>query len=246
MDEQSFRSAQVMFRKMRDDPDRPGEFSLLGLDWDLVPDVFGPNYTPVTELFTSWITYPVGGTFLEIGSGAGVTAVMAALAGCRAVTALDIGTAAVENTRRNARRHDVADRVRTLRSDLFDALPPKQKFDCVYWNSDFIEAPHDFVNATDFHFSFFDPGYRTHERFLHQVPAHLEDDGRLLLGFNSLGNVRRLNEICSTVGMQVDQLHADSRTVSVVLDGEPVQRDVEFRLLELRPTHPRKWSSLAV
>ena len=103
-------------------PDRQTEFALVGRRWTLLPGVFAPTYTPVTELFTAWIPYPVGGTLLEMGSGTGVTAVSAALAGCRRVTALDISAAAVENTRRNVERHGVADRVDVRQSDLFDAL----------------------------------------------------------------------------------------------------------------------------
>ena len=93
---------------------RPTEFRLLDRDWTLLDGVFSPVRTPVTGLFSQWLPYPAGGTFLEMGSGAGVTAVLAALAGCRSVTALDISAAAVENTRRNAERHGVAGRVRWI------------------------------------------------------------------------------------------------------------------------------------
>ncbi|MFI1104540.1 hypothetical protein [Streptomyces melanogenes] len=44
------------------------------------------------------------------------------------MTEVDISAAAVENTRRNALRHRVADRVRTLRSDLFAALDPQDRY----------------------------------------------------------------------------------------------------------------------
>src|SRR5436305_3315557 len=163
MNQESFQTAQVMFRRMRDDPERPDTFRLFDHDWDLLPGVFGPNYTPSTEILTGWLDFPTGGTVLEVGSGTGLTSVCAALAGCR-VTALDISTAAVDNTRRNAARHGVADRVRVLHSDLFAALDPAERFDLVYWNSNFIEAPADFANDTELHHSFFDPGYSAHHR----------------------------------------------------------------------------------
>ena len=69
-----------------------------------------------------------------------MTAVTAALAGCATVTALDITTAAVENTRANAELHGVADRVRVAHSDLFEALEPGERFDLIFWNSNYIEV----------------------------------------------------------------------------------------------------------
>jgi release factor glutamine methyltransferase len=79
VDEQSFRSAQEMLQKMSEDTEQPTEFTLLNREWDLMAGVFAPIYTPAPELFSTWIPYPVNGTFLEMGSGAGVTAVVAAL-----------------------------------------------------------------------------------------------------------------------------------------------------------------------
>jgi release factor glutamine methyltransferase len=166
----------------------------------------------------------VGGSFLEVGSGTGVTAVTAARAGCAAVTALDIGAAAVENTRRNAIRHGVADRVRVLRSDLFDALGPDERFDLIYWNSNFVEMKADFVNSTDLHHAFFDPGYQAHTRYLQQAPAHLTEGGRLLLGFSDLGNLPRLTELSAEQGLRIEVFAAERRDLEI---------SVEFLLLEL-------------
>lgn len=95
MDEQSFRGAQEMFRKMSEDPERLREFKLLDREWDLLPGVFAPIYTPVTELFTTWLLYSVGGTSLR--------------------------WAQVLASQPSSPR-GVADQVRVLRSDLFTAL----------------------------------------------------------------------------------------------------------------------------
>jgi release factor glutamine methyltransferase len=210
-------------RRHVEDLERPAEFHLLEREWDLLPGVFAPIYTPVTELFTSWLPYPVGGDFLEMGCGAGVTAVMAALAGCRHVTATDISDDAVENTRRNARRHGVEDRLRVARSNLFDELPD-ERFDMIFWNSNFVEPPAEFVNETDLHHAFFDPGYDAHGRFLREAPRHLRDNGRLLLGFSDLGNGELLSRQAAEAGLDVTTVRAERH--------DPV----EFQLLEFRPT----------
>jgi release factor glutamine methyltransferase len=203
---------------------RPNEFSLLGRAWDLLDGVFAPSFTPVTELFTTWLPYPVGGSFLEMGCGAGVTTVIAAQSGCSDVTALDIAASAVENTRRNVVRHAVADRVRVLRSDLFDALDPGEQFDMIFWNSNFVEMATDFVNHTDLHHAFFDPGYETHRRYLQDAPGYLSAHGRLLLGFADVGNWPLLRALCTEHRLEIDVLHSQRRQLEI---------SIEFQLLEL-------------
>jgi release factor glutamine methyltransferase len=203
----------------------PIRFRLLDREWDLLPGVFSPTYTPITELLSAWIPYPAGGSFLEVGSGTGVTAVTAALAGCARVTALDISEAAVENTRRNVERHGVGNRVRVLRSDLFDALDSEDRFDMVFWNSNFVEAPADFAQETELHHAFFDPEYRAHARYFAEGPGRLTPGGRLLLGFADVGSLDRLREVGAAAGLGIAVLRSVRRDLEI---------SIEFQLLELR------------
>lgn len=212
---------------------RPSTFSLLGREWDLSEGVFAPLYEPSTELFTTWLPYPRHGTFLEIGCGAGVTTVTAALSGCSRVTAVDINAAAVDNTLRNARRHGVEDRVRVLRSDLFSALGEGERFDVVCWNSNFVEPPDDFVPETDLDRAIFDPSYDTHREFLRQVGTYKAPGGRILLGFSSLGNQSRLQSLCHQADLGI-------RVLNTFLSAGPAR--VESQLLELLPARNREMS----
>ncbi|MCX5206812.1 methyltransferase [Streptomyces sp. NBC_00237] len=227
-DDAGFARGSDLLRRHQQDDRRAAEFTLLDRTWTLLDGVFSPTYTPVTELFSSWLPYPQGGSFLEMGSGAGVTAVIAAQSGCRSVTALDISAAAVENTRRNIERHEVGDSARVLHSDLFSALEPDERFDLIFWNSNFAEAPDDFVNETDLHHAFFDPRYDAHRRFARDAPGHLAEGGRLLLGFSSIGNSALLASVCAEAGLAVDVLRTERRTP------DP-DTTLEFQLLELRP-----------
>lgn len=202
------------------------EFELLGRGWTLLPGVFSPAHTPVTELFTSWLPLGDAATYLDVGSGAGVTAVCAALAGCR-VTALDITPEAVENTRRNVARHGVGDRVDVRESDLFDALGPDERYDLIFWNSSFAFAPEDFELDEDFQHAFIDPGYVTHRRFLRQAGGHLAAGGRLLLGFSNLGAWDELHACCRDEGLTAEVVRFERRELEIA---------IEFQMLELRPT----------
>ncbi|GAA2048825.1 hypothetical protein GCM10009839_63160 [Catenulispora yoronensis] len=180
---------------------RPDEFQLGGRTWTLMPGVFAPVHTITTQAFTEWLPYPAGGSFLEVGSGTGVTAVTAALSGCARVTAVDIATAAVANTEANAARHGVADRVRVLKSDLFAEIGPDERFDVVYWNSNVIDAPAEFEYLDELQWAFFDRDYATHRRYLSQGPRLLTPGGRLFLGFNTLGNLERLQVMADELGL---------------------------------------------
>jgi release factor glutamine methyltransferase len=230
MDDIGFdRGSDLLKRHLACD-DEPTEFTLMGRTWLLLGGVFNPSYTPVTQLFSEHLPYPPGGSFLEMGCGAGVTAVIAALSGCRTVTALDISPAAVANTKLNAARHGVADTVRVAQSDLFSALAPDERFDMIFWNSNFAEPPDGFVNETDLHHAFFDPGYTAHRRFVREAPGRLTERGRLLLGFCSIGNADRLAQECAEAGLRIELVWSQSRVVEA-------GTSFEFQILELCPAH---------
>ncbi len=215
--------AWELLRRNQHDPARPCRFTLIGREWELLSGVFSPACTPVTGLLTSWLPFPRGGTFLEMGSGAGVTAVTAALAGCRQVTAVDISAAAVENTRRNVMLHGVADRVEVLRGDLFDALPPGRRYDMIFWNSNFAEGdPRD--AGDDLYLAFFDPGYQAHARFVAAARHWVTETGRVLLGFADLGNRKKLDELAAANGLTVRTVKAERLLL---------EQPIEFQLLEL-------------
>ena len=226
-EQRTFEVALGVFSRHAQSEARPTEFEMLGLTWDLLEGVFVPVYTSSTELYSAWMPYPAGGSFLEVGCGAGVTAVLAALRGCRSVTALDVAAAAVSNTRRNAERHGVGDRVRVLQSDMFAGLDADDRFDVIFWNSNYAEAPADFVYETELQQAFFDAGYRSHRAYVSGARAHLADGGRGLLGFGNVGNRPLLDELAAEAGLRVRLLQHASRTTTVTMD---------YQLLELAPS----------
>ncbi len=219
------------------DEHQAGQFTLLGQTWDLLDGVFSPAYTPVTELFTSWLPYPAGGRFLEMGCGAGVTTVVAVQSGCAQAAALDISEAAIRNTRRNVARHGVADRVQVRQSDLFGALADDERFDLIYWNSNFVYAEEEFVNETELHHAFFDPGYRAHRQFLREARRYLAPGGRLFIGFSDIGNTGQLDEAAAMAGLEGRVFRREARQLAIRL---------EFQLLEFQPADGRAWADLAL
>lgn len=217
----------VLNRAMAPAADLPATFTLLGREWSWHRGVFPATITAATEVMASILPYPEGGSFLEVGSGTGVIAVTAALSGCASVTALDINPEAVANTEANACRHGVADRVRVLRSDLFDALLPDDRFDAVFWNVPWTFVEQDFDLKSGLHQAVFDPGYQGQTRYLAEARRHLTDRGRLLLGTSDLGDRELLGELAARQGLRVETLRR-VRRIEVV-------RVMEYHLLELHP-----------
>ncbi|WP_070011866.1 methyltransferase domain-containing protein [Streptomyces abyssalis] len=170
--------------------DRPRTFVLYDKEWDLLDEVFAPIYRPSTNVSLDFLDLLTPGPFkwdsmLEMGSGTGLICVMAALAGCERVVGADINPYAVENTRLNAERHGVSGRVTTRQSDLFDGLAEDERFDVIFWNSNFIWAPGDHKFESVHEHAFLDPGYVAHRRFLEEAPKWTTENGSVLLFFSS-------------------------------------------------------------
>ncbi|MET9384024.1 class I SAM-dependent methyltransferase [Streptomyces sp. NPDC002928] len=194
--------------------DRPRTFTLAGREWDLLDGVFAPPFSASTGAAMELLGLagtdlrPWHGSFLEVGCGTGVIALSAALAGCDRVTALDISPQAVRNTAANADRHGLAERVRVLHSDLFDALAPEDRYDTVYWHSNFVLAPDSYRYKSDHERAYVDPGYRAHQRFLIDAPAHVAAGGRILLHFSNRGDVRALHALGHRCGRRLREAAA--------------------------------------
>lgn len=220
-------AAEAVLNRAMDGEDLPDSFSLLGREWDLHRDVFPGTITAATEVMASILPYPKGGSFLEVGCGTGVISVTAALSGCDRVTALDINSKAVANTKVNAQRHGVSDRVTALQSDLYSGLPEGDRYDAIFWNVPWTLVEDGFDLKTGLHRAVFDPGYDGQARYISGAREHLASGGRLFIGTADLGDEELLERLAREAGMRVE-LHKRVRRIEVV-------RVMEYRLLELLP-----------
>ncbi len=201
-------------------------FECMGREFIVHADVFPPTHFQSTGIFTSSLDYVPGNSFLEIGCGAGVTAVTAALQGCCPVVASDISEEAVINAQANVDKHTVNNLVSVRHGDLFDVLHENERFDTIFWNSNFVFVPDDYSFLRNTHRAFCDPGYATHARFLQEAPRYLNAYGKILLGFSGQGNDDALKQLLDEHGYKATTL------VSKYGEGPGGHR---YDILHLRP-----------
>ncbi|MGI5170643.1 methyltransferase [Spirillospora sp. CA-253888] len=134
-----------------------------------------------------------GDRVLDMGTGSGVNAILAASRGAD-VVAVDLNPVAVGAARRNAERNRVADRVQVRHSDVFSHVDGR--FDLIVFDPPFRWfAPRDLrETATTDH------GYRALTAFFRQARRHLTPDGRMLVFFGTSGDLPYLRQLADEEG----------------------------------------------
>ena len=179
--------------------------SVLDLEFLVLPGVFNPAYYPETAFYTRHVRDHLrrGFRYLDLGCGAGATAVHAACIGAR-VDALDINPAALKNTDLNARLHGVEHLIQTVRSDVFDGLDPNERYDVIYWNVPFHYRAAD-VQLDPLEHAIFDPGLNKARRFLEGLSGHLAPGGSALMGVSpTLGDIDAIMHHAANVGLDLE------------------------------------------
>ncbi|MFZ5849324.1 MAG: methyltransferase [Actinomycetota bacterium] len=131
---------------------------------------------------------------LDMGTGSGVNAILAATRGAD-VVALDINPHAVEAAKANAERNGVADRIDIRRSNLF--AEADGRFDLVVFDPPFRwMKPRDWAEA-----SITDEDYQTLTAFFATVREHLAENGRILVFFGTTADIGYLEQLIESNGL---------------------------------------------
>lgn len=186
-----------------------------GQAFTVLNDVFSPKYLPACELFAEKLPFKPRGSFLEVGTGIGVIAIMAAYAGVSRVVATDLSPSAVENTRQNIAMHGLSNVIDVRQGSIYEPLRPNEKFDLIFWNIPFLLVDPT-VGLTRLQYAVADPGYRAADRFLGEGHRHLTPgEGRLMFGFSStIGNFPILQQIASSYGIRLKLFHCEPNYLS--------------------------------
>ncbi|CAF1152667.1 unnamed protein product [Rotaria sordida] len=176
-----------------------------GHEFIVYPNVFSPAVFPLPDhLVKTWldlihIIKPE--SVLEIGSGAGYLAILAALNGANRVTATDITQDAIENIQANIEKYNLGDRMQAVYGSVFEPFDKNDRFDVIFWDIPFchIDKPMEELSALER--TVFNPGYILSEAYLKGAHQHLTDNGRVFVAFSKmLGHPEKLLELTNKYG----------------------------------------------
>ncbi|HWC31657.1 MAG TPA: methyltransferase [Actinomycetota bacterium] len=174
-------------------------FHYLGFSLVVPPDV--QPITPMSHLLGEAVLAEVrpGERVLDMGTGSGVNAVLAASKGAR-VVAVDINPHAVQAARDNAQRNDVSHLIDARQSDVFSAVD--EVFDLIVFDPPFRWfRPRDLREAATT-----DENYRAMTRFFRGARQHLTRDGRMLISFGTSGDLGYLKQLFEKGGFQYEEV----------------------------------------
>ena len=145
-------------------------------------------YEPADDTFILCANLDItpGETMLEIGTGCGLVAIIAATAGAQ-VIATDYSELAVRNAKKNVTLHKCEAHVEIRQGDLFEPIQPDEQFSLIVFNPPYLPGTKE-DPAFDPSWSGGNRGYEVTERFLEQCNPFLQADGRLLLVQSSLSD----------------------------------------------------------
>ncbi len=131
---------------------------VLEKEFVVYPNVFSPKYFNDTAYFAKALPFKKGTKMLEIGTGTGAIAILGLLNGIREVVATDVCLTAINNAKENARVYNVQEKMRIIKSDMFEGVK-NEKFDMIFFNAPFFffsSNPRSLLEIT-----LFDCQYRT-------------------------------------------------------------------------------------
>ncbi|CAF1294993.1 unnamed protein product [Rotaria sp. Silwood1] len=150
-----------------------------GKSFVIYPNVFNPIVYSAALWFTRSLLKLVQQLkpehMLELGTGAGYNAILAALNGAAYVTCTDVSQVAVKNAQENIDNHQLRDRVIAIRSDVFVSLPSeyRNKFDLIFWNLPFNHINKPVSELTDLERCIFDPEHEAIDKCFRDVKQFL-------------------------------------------------------------------------
>ena len=135
---------------------------------------------------------------LDMGTGSGVSALLAARAGSD-VVAVDVNAEAVACATANAARNGLSNQITFVDGDLFQGV--EGDFDLIIFDPPFRWfEPRDPLEG-----SHTDADYRTLTAFMVEAPGRLRVGGRIIMNFGTSGDIDYLRELIAQSGLESNE-----------------------------------------
>lgn len=159
------------------------------------PGVFDPSLGEGSQIMAKIKHLFVGEYVLEIGTGTGALAILAA-ENSKKVIATDISEDAIRCAQENISKYNLESKIELRHGDLFCPINEEEKFDVILFNPPFLNGnPKSKIDN-----SYFDNDYSTLELFFANVGQHLLPNGKIYLCFGGVGDVGYLNYLIKING----------------------------------------------
>jgi len=154
--------------------------------------VFDGVYEPAEDTFllARNLSVSFGDRVLDVGTGCGILAVLAALKASY-VLAIDINPHAVRCARENAHRNGVLDKIDFICCNLLSPLRRRQMFDLIVFNAPYLPEEGEPRSWLERAWYGGVDGRKVIESFLESFSDYLKPGGRLLLVQSSLSDVEK-------------------------------------------------------
>ena len=141
-------------------------------------------------------------TVLDMGTGCGVLAVLAAEK-ARGVLAVDVNPYALQCASRNAENNGVKERIEFRRGDLFQSIKQNEHFSLILFNAPYLPSePDEEKSWIGKAWAGGRNGRKIVDRFVMDAPKFLAAGGRIQLVQSSLSDVNRTIEMFSELDLQ--------------------------------------------
>lgn len=152
--------------------------------------IFDSVYEPAEDsyLLAKYVEkYAKGKTILDVGTGCGIQAIIAAKNGAKKVVGIDKNPDAIENARLNAKQNNA--NCEFFLSDLFSNV--NEKFDLIIFNPPYLPTTHEEKIKGPLNLAFDGgvTGRETLELFLKQYKNYLNENGFALVLESSLSGI---------------------------------------------------------
>jgi release factor glutamine methyltransferase len=186
----------------------PADISFMGVELHIPEDVFAPQPDKEgRDPFHVAVAADVrpGERALDMGTGSGVSGILAARAGAD-VVAVDINPKAIECARENAERNGVEERINFLVGDVFDGVDGD--FDLMVFDPPFRWfQPRDMLEVGTA-----DENYDALTRFIEGARERLRPGGRILLNFGTSGDMDYLGRLIERAGFKKEETYYGKAT----------------------------------
>mgnify|MGYP001209509819 CR=1 FL=1 len=160
-------------------------------------------YAPAEDTFLLADNLKVkeGDEVLEIGTGTGIIAIIAAKKAN--VTATDINHYAIKCAEKNAKINNL--KIRILHGDLFEPVKG-EKFDLILFNAPYLPSSDEDLTSEiiDKAWDGGKTGRTIIDRFLKKVKTHLKKGGRIQIVQSSLSNIKKTMKKLEEMGFDVE------------------------------------------